>query len=506
MAYSHVAYTGDGTNAIFNIPFPFLKREFITVNINGIQQPPEDVEWLTDASIRLVKAPPAGSSVLIFRDTAKDKAVVDFRDGSVLTERALDDQVAQLLHITQEVYDVPGQLQSTLEGIESVAQEAANQARLAQEEADRARTEADRATDMANIGPAKVGKLGMVKIGEGIDVEEDGTISVTPINFATRDYAGIVQIGQGLNITDASVIPGEEEEDGEGSPAPAPGILSVGTHRSEDPAQYGKGDFQFYGHVKLTDNFEEETSAKDGVGISAAGVKAAWDRLVGASTGTVITTSGDYVVPETGVYKITCIGGGGNGGKGGTGGFGGELLDGSKANYKLHSGGAGGGGGAGALVEQTVELTKDSIIPVTIGASGGGTTTFGSYVSASGGGNGGNGSNAYNTSPSNMCSNFNNFKEGYPGTGGAAGISYGSASLAGANGASSGWSRDAFSIGDSAGGNGGRTTDALYGHGGKGGNGGGGSKPQGCSGTVRGGASGEVGTQGCVKIQLSLGG
>lgn len=213
MAYSHVAYTGDGTNAIFNIPFPFLKREFITVNINGIQQPPEDIEWLTDASIRLVKTPPAGSSVLIFRDTAKDKAVVGFRDGSVLTERALDDQVTQLLHITQEVYDVPGQLQSTLEGIESVAQEAADQARLAgekallaQEEADRARAEADRATNMANIGPAKADKLGFVKIGEGIAVTEDGTITVTPVSLATPEKAGTVRPGTGMTVEDSGTL------------------------------------------------------------------------------------------------------------------------------------------------------------------------------------------------------------------------------------------------------------------------------------------------------------
>lgn len=564
MAYSHVTYTGDGTNTIFNIPFPFLKREFITVNINGVKQPPEDMEWLNDTSIRVAKAPPAGSSVMIFRDTAKDKAVVDFRDGSILTERALDDQIAQLLHITQEVYDVPGQLESTLEGIESTAHEAAEQAKLAgeqvllaqeeadrakaeavkaagiieeglqsvgtardsavqdvvatrdssveavqaegnvqveraQSEADRAKEEADRATDMVNVGPATSDKLGMVKIGEGIAVDSYGTISVTPINPASRSSAGIVQIGEGLNITDASESSGE----GEDSSTTSPGILSLGAHHSEDYELYGKGNFQFFGHVKLTDNFEEETSAKDGVGISAAGVKAAWDRLVGAGTETIITTSGSWVVPETGQYALTCVGGGGNGGASGLS-VKGQIYGGSNNWYWGCGGGGGGGGGAGQTVTKTVSLTKGTSIQVVVGGAGG-STSFGSHATAIGGGHGGAGGAGGGGVAINggVTSTFMYNTSG--GSGGAAGTSYGSSSSNGGNGASvSGNFASAYGGG---GGAGGISHEGTYGNGGRGADAPTRISPgNNVAGGVSYGWGGAPGIQGCVKIRLAIGG
>ncbi|MDD4701546.1 MAG: hypothetical protein PHI96_04940 [Desulfovibrio sp.] len=58
------------------------------------------------------------------------------------------------------------------------ASEAATQANVAQNEANRAKDEADRAADMANIGPATPEKTGFVKIGKGLVVQDDGTISV----------------------------------------------------------------------------------------------------------------------------------------------------------------------------------------------------------------------------------------------------------------------------------------------------------------------------------------
>ena len=96
---------------------------------------------------------------------------------------------------------------------------------------------------------------------------------------------------------------------------------------------------------------------------------------------------GSFKVPVTGTYQVEMHGGGGGGG-GGTGGS--SRLPG------------GAGGGSGNLF--TVELTKGDVIPVTIGAGGkggeyagssthtnidgetGGTTIFGDYSLAGGGG------------------------------------------------------------------------------------------------------------------------
>lgn len=83
---------------------------------------------------------------------------------------------------------------------------ASNEADRAQSEADRALSEANRAQSLSNIGPAKADKLGFVKIGEGIVVTDDGTISVTPINLASSEKAGTVKPGKGMTVTNDGTL------------------------------------------------------------------------------------------------------------------------------------------------------------------------------------------------------------------------------------------------------------------------------------------------------------
>lgn len=326
--------------------------------------------------------------------------------------------------------------------------------------------------------PATPDDLGMVRIGQGISVDETGLISTEPVTLATPDAPGIVQVGAGLEVT----LPAEAAE---GEEAPTPGILSLGAHASETPDAYGKGDFQFYGHVKLTDDFEEPTAAKDGVGISPVGVKKAWDRLFGVVEGQTITTSGTWTVPETGNYTVSCVGGGGNGGRGGSG-YG-------TRNYAFASGGGGGGGGAGKTVTMSLSLTKGEVIPITIGSASG-TTSFGTYISALGGGGGGGGGNG-----SASYSTVNAQASG--GAGGAAGVTYAGASTAGASG--TGLIHTGGSVAGGAGGNGGTSINGIYGNGGHGGQGG--SASLGDNGYIS-GSAGTAGTQGCVIINSPISG
>ena len=95
---------------------------------------------------------------------------------------------------------------------------------------------------------------------------------------------------------------------------------------------------------------------------------------------TEITVSGNYTARYSGVHIIICVGGGGGGSTGNGYGTGGS------------------GGGSGATYE-IVQLTKDEIVAITIGAGGagsvstagaGGTTSFGAYLSAIGAGGGTN--------------------------------------------------------------------------------------------------------------------
>lgn len=102
-----------------------------------------------------------------------------------------------------------------------------------------------------------------------------------------------------------------------------------------------------------------------------------------------ITASGTYTpTPGTKKIRVTIIGGGGGGGSGQT----------NSAGYVS----AGSGGGAGGVARKTIDVTSVSSVSVTIGSGGnpgvfssnqpgdGGATSFGSYMTASGGGRGSN--------------------------------------------------------------------------------------------------------------------
>ena len=329
--------------------------------------------------------------------------------------------------------------------------------------------------------PATKAKLGGVIVGEGLDVDEDGCLSVDnkPVTLATPDAPGIVQVGAGLEVT----LPTEAAE---GEEAPTPGILSLRAHASETPDAYGKGDFQFYGHVKLTDDFEEPTAAKDGVGISPVGVKKAWDRIMGAKEQATITTSRSWIVPETATYSVTCIGGGGRGGNGGSG----TYITISGGSVHCAAGGGGGGGGAGQVVTRNISLTKGTEIDCVIGGSSS-PTTFGTHVTALGGGDGGNGGNGTAT---------RDRMQG--GGGGAAGATYGSTAAAGGTGGTRADLGGYYpSASGGGGGAGGITSWSPYGDGGRGGNGGYVSYPN-----TSGGAGGSAGSQGCIMISIPIGG
>ena len=282
-------------------------------------------------------------------------------------------------------------------------------------------------------------------------------------------------------------------------------------HASTDPAAYGQATAQVYSHAKLTDNFELGTQAINGVICTPYALQQAVARLTSVAGTQLITSSTTYIVPETGTYTVTCVGGGGNGGRGGNGSarwdaYSQTCITGCEDNSvysEAHSGGGGGGGGAGQVITRQLSLTKGTSIPIIVGGVSG-TTTFGTHITALGGGAGGNGGNART---GDGCSTGNR------GSAGAVGVSYGTTSTAGTAGYSSvnvfcsnlSGNPGFVSVSGSSGGFSGKSLDGVYGNGGDGGQGGGAnssfySGPTGYSGT-----SGASGTQGCVKITMKLG-
>ena len=100
--YSYAIYTGDGTTRLFSVPFPYLDKANVRVTVEE-ETPP--FEWATDSTVRFFTAPVLGAKIRLQRFTEKVHPVVDFSDGSMLSERDLDLIVTQLLYIAQEAYD-----------------------------------------------------------------------------------------------------------------------------------------------------------------------------------------------------------------------------------------------------------------------------------------------------------------------------------------------------------------------------------------------------------------
>lgn len=90
MANTYVDYTATASQTDFAFSFPYLEDEHVTVTINGVAT--TDFTIVTSPSTKIVldTGATAGQSVRVQRVSAPDENLVDFQNGSVLTERELD--------------------------------------------------------------------------------------------------------------------------------------------------------------------------------------------------------------------------------------------------------------------------------------------------------------------------------------------------------------------------------------------------------------------------------
>jgi Phage T7 tail fibre protein len=102
VAYSYVTYTGTGSLTNFTFPFQYLDKNNISVTVDGN---PVSFTWLNDSTITVSPAPAVDTKVVIGRQTEKSTLLVDFNDGSVLTEKDLDTANRQVFFMTQESLD-----------------------------------------------------------------------------------------------------------------------------------------------------------------------------------------------------------------------------------------------------------------------------------------------------------------------------------------------------------------------------------------------------------------
>lgn len=68
----------------------------------------DPTDWLGDYQVQTIPAPPAGMEFVIYRDTPKEKPLVDYADGAQQSEVSLDDSNKQAIFAIQELFDSLG--------------------------------------------------------------------------------------------------------------------------------------------------------------------------------------------------------------------------------------------------------------------------------------------------------------------------------------------------------------------------------------------------------------
>ena len=105
MALSYTQYSGNGTTRQFAVPFKYLSKSHVGVTVNGTAV---SFTWLSPTMVQTTTAPANGTVVEVRRSTPRDNILVDFVDGSTLTETDLDTAALQTFFLSQEAFDAAG--------------------------------------------------------------------------------------------------------------------------------------------------------------------------------------------------------------------------------------------------------------------------------------------------------------------------------------------------------------------------------------------------------------
>ena len=430
------------------------------VDLKGDKGDTGQVEGLSDAVDSNSSTTPASSKAV---KTAYDKAVTAQNAANTADSKAQAAQsAADTAQAAAEAADAKAQTaQSTADAAQAAAEAADAKAQAAQSAADAAQSAADAAqAGVDGIPLASASVAGLVKIGTNLSVS-DGTVSVPS---ATPSKRGVVFSS---TTAAANAVP-QAGEDGTLDES----WLQPAIQKIEDSAP-GIASKNALGLIKV------------GTGL-AIRIDGTLDAVSNAVELTFTESNAEWAAPETAIYTVTCVGGGGRGGSGGAGN--------DTENYQgRRCGGGGGGGSAGDLKTAVFALEKGTTVSIIVGGPGG-ASSFGSYITASGGSSGGTGGTAGSSNGTGGTSSYSG------GAGGGGSLDKGGSGGRGAPGYGTG-----INAGNGNNGGAGHNTGYTSGAGGAGGSGygagGGGGGGGGWGGY--GGGSGGVGAPGIVLIRYT---
>ena len=109
MAITYVDYTATGGQTDFDFTFPYLEDEHIKVEINGAETTDFTIVATPSTKVVLDSGATAGANVRVRRRSAPNQNLVDFVNGSVLTESELDLAYRHNRYLSEEIAELNDQ-------------------------------------------------------------------------------------------------------------------------------------------------------------------------------------------------------------------------------------------------------------------------------------------------------------------------------------------------------------------------------------------------------------
>ena len=107
MAFAVDTYTGNGSTTTFSVTFPYIEQAHVIVTVDGVTKTlTTDYTFPTSSTITFTSAPAASTIIKFTRSSNRTARLVDYQDGSTLTEANLDQDGNQSFFMAQEAIDV----------------------------------------------------------------------------------------------------------------------------------------------------------------------------------------------------------------------------------------------------------------------------------------------------------------------------------------------------------------------------------------------------------------
>jgi len=107
MAFAVDTYTGNGSTTTFSVTFPYIEQAHVIVTVDGVTKTlTTDYTFPTSSTITFTSAPAASTVIKFTRSSNRTARLVDYQDGSTLTETNLDQDGNQSFFMAQEAIDV----------------------------------------------------------------------------------------------------------------------------------------------------------------------------------------------------------------------------------------------------------------------------------------------------------------------------------------------------------------------------------------------------------------